>query len=164
MSAIQENRNRPTAQYLVMSRDQRVSETFADRDRRYAEVDTLLKGEWGYTLPGDNVVSESPMVMNLGLAFVDDVARLTTEQSPVYRAPVYSDKREDLTNGQLREVIALTYWEENRGDLSIPQQAIDLAVCGTAYTVCWTDDTSDYPQFSRVDPRHAYPNIQHGKL
>ena len=161
---LDEVKNRPTAEYLVKSRDHRVSETFSNRDTRYQEVDQLLRGEWGYSLPGDNAVVEKPMVMNLGLAFINDVARLSTEQTPVYKAPVYSDKKADILNAQLREVIAATYWADNRGDLTIPQQAIDLAVCGAAYTVVWTDEMCEYPMFARVDPRHAYPNIHNGKL
>lgn len=161
---VKELASRPLGEYLVVNRNYRVQETFADRDKRYDDVDRLLRGEFGYVLPGDNAVVEPPMVMNLGLAFMQDIARLTTEQSPVYKAPVYGDDKKDLTNAHLREVIAETYWEENRGDLTIPQQAIDLAVCGAAYTVCWIDPTKEYPRFARVDPRHAYPNIQGGEL
>jgi hypothetical protein len=157
-------KDRPTAEYLIRSRDYRISETFSMRDQRYAEIDTLLRGEWGYQLPGDNLISEKPMVMNLGLTFTNDVARLVTEQSPVYKAPVYGDKKKDAIDAQIREVIGETYWIENRGDLTIPQQAIDLVVCGAAYTVSWTQEDCEYPVFSRVDPRHCYPNIQNGKM
>lgn len=155
---------RPTAEYLVKSRDHRVSETFSDRDRRYEDADELLRGEWGYKLPGDNAVSEKPMVMNLGLAFVNDVARLTTEQTPVYKAPIYKDTKEAEVDALTREVIGLTYWIEGRGDLLIPQHAIDLVVCGAAYTVAYYSEDSDYPEFARVDPRHCYPHIDNGKL
>jgi hypothetical protein len=153
---------RPDAEYLVKARDYRVTETFSMRDTRYQDVDELLRGEWGYTLPGDNTIVEQPMVMNLGLAFVNDVSRLTTEQTPVYKTPAFSDKKEDLDNAQVREVVAETYWTEGRGDLLVPQQAIDLAVCGAAYTVCWVDENDVYPRFARVDPRHAYPTIRNG--
>lgn len=155
--------SRITGDYLVQSRNYRVSETYADRDRRYEEVDKLLRGEWGYTLPGDNAVVEDPMVMNLGHAFTQDVSRLTAEQTPVFRAPVYGDGQQDYKNAVLRETVAQTIWHANRGDLLVPQWAIDLTVCGAAYTVCWLDD-SDYPRFTRVDPRHCYPTIQNGEM
>lgn len=166
MGYFEDNKDRPTAEYLVRSRNHRVSETFATRDSRYADVDEMLAGQWGYSLPGDNTVVEQPMVMNLGLAFTQDVARLTTEQTPVYKSPVYSDKHAEIVSAQIRETVAQTYWVEGRGDLLVPQYATDLAVCGAAYTVCWVDQDPEcvYPRFARVDPRHAYPNIQNGVL
>ena len=166
MSAEQIERvqNRPTQEYLVRSRDYRVQETFATRDQRYQAVDEMLRGEWGYALPGDNVVVEEPMVMNLGEAFAQDVARMTTEQVPVYKAPVYGDGTKDAESGQLREVIGETYWHENRGDMLIPQYAMDLVVCGAAYSVSWVPKDGEYPMFTRVDPRHCYPSIHNGNL
>jgi hypothetical protein len=161
---LDEIHERPSAEYLVRSREYRINETFSMRDARYAEVDSLLRGEWGYSLPGDNAIVEPPMVMNLGLAFVSDVARLTTEQTPVYKAPVFGDDASAILNAQVREVVAETIFTENQGELLVPQFAIDLAVCGAAYTVSWVDGASEYPQFTRVDPRHAYPTIRNGKL
>lgn len=154
-------KDRPTDEYLVQTRDHRISETFNMRDQRYAEVDSLLRGEFGYKLPGNNMIVEPPMVMNLGLAFTQDVARLVTEQSPVYRSPVYADTQKAEEEASLREVVGHTYWVEGRGDLTIQQQAMDLVVCGAAYLVCYTDD-GDYPHFVRVDPRQAYPNLSNG--
>lgn len=164
MADLRELTKRPTADYLVQNRNWRISESFSDRDARYQDVDSMLRGEFGYTLPGDNVVAEDPMIMNLGLAFTQDVARLTVEQTPVYKAPVFGDGKKDYTNAHLREVIGETYWVEGKGDILIPQQAIDMVVCGAAYTVCWVDNRSMYPRFTRIDPRHAYPTIQNGEL
>jgi hypothetical protein len=155
---------RQYGEYLVQNRTNKISETFADRDARYADVDRLLRGEFGYKLPGDNAIVEDPMVMNLGLTFVNDVSRLVMEQQAVYKSPVFGDDKKDIENAQIREVIDETYWEENDGEVLRAQLAMDIATCGAAYTVCWVDDASPYPQVTRIDPRHAYPTVTNGKL
>lgn len=155
---------RPYQEYIISMRNQRRNETFHDRDRRVQEVDRILRGEFKYRTPDNNIVSEMPMITNLSLTYSQDVSRLVMEQAAGVRAPVLGDAKKDEKNAALREMVANGYWEKNRGNLLEPQLAMDLVATGAAYLYVYVDGHLEVPHITRIDPRMCYPTIVNGIL
>lgn len=144
--------------YLIAQR-QFLGDRFYSWKDRIAKADKLLRGEYLTSYPGELQKVDFPVVMNIADAMNKDVSRLVSEIEAVVRSAPVDDDEPATTKAHIREAVADTYWEVNRGSLYTPQWSQDLTVSGAAFAVAWVDDTSQYPTFIRVDPRYCYPDI-----
>lgn len=163
---IEELREREFEQYVVDQRNGYVSnDSFMNWRQRTKDVDDLIAGNYTVVWPNHLKSNEKPLVQNLAQVMSRDVPRLVSDIMPSLRSVAKKDGKEGDEAKYLREAIALTYWDENEGDLAVPLWTIDLIVTGAAFGVAWADEDEDcpYPLFERVDPRFCYPDIHNGK-
>lgn len=137
---------------------------------RMEDAHSLAKGEWfidgelGEWRPGSSSLDDKPFVMNIAEQLLADVARLVDESEPSIRANPRSESDDDQKNAWIRESVAQQYWDANDASMFIPMWAMDLLVSGIAVAVAWTDESEEYPQFIRVDPRFCYPSSYQGRI
>lgn len=156
-------------------RDKRINEDYmmeirmhrthllGDWKARIDKVDKLYRGEWDILFPDETSREELPHIMNLVQVTMEDVAKLVSEATPSVRCFPADDSEAAQKNAYLREAIAETYWDRNRGDILAPKLAMDLVGTGTCFVVADTTDKK-YPCLHRVDPRMAYPDTHNGIL
>ena len=156
-------KNRLEEPYLLDTRNGRV-DTFGDWNTRIDQARTLAAGSFSVRDPGQRTTVEKPYVMNIAETMPRDVSRLVAESIPAIRAFPHDDTIKARDAAHLREAIAETYVETNRGHLLRPQWAMDLIYAGAAFGVAWTDSSSDYPRYTRIDPLYCYPDVVNGQL
>lgn len=156
-------------------RDKRINEDYmldirmhrthllGDWKTRIEKVDRLYRGEWDVIFPDETSREELPHIMNLVQTAMDDVAKLVSEATPSVKCFPADDSEPAAKNAYLREAIAETYWDRNRGDILAPKLAMDLVGTGACFVVVDTTDKS-YPCLHRIDPRMAYPDTHNGIL
>lgn len=156
-------------------RDKRINEDYmldirmwrehllSDWHARVDKVDRLYRGEWDVVMPDETSKQELPHIMNLVQVTMEDVARLVSESRPSVRCFPSDDSESAQKNAYLREAIAETYWEVNKGDILAPKLAQDLIGTGACFLVVDTTD-KDYPCVHRVDPRMAFPDVHNGVI
>ncbi len=137
---------------------------FQDWKARLKLVDLLYQGAWSEVFSDESVMRENPHVMNLVQVGLDDIAKLVSEAVASVRCLPEKNTETAGQEANIREAIADTYWEMNKGEMLVPRLAMDVAGAGCAFVVVAADDTSDYPCLYRVDPRHAYPDVRNGQL
>jgi len=124
----------------------------------------LANGEFTSEQPGQTATTGHPYVMNLAEAMPRDVSRLVSESIPAVRAFPHAEGNTARVQAHVRETIGETYIEVNHGHLLRPQWGMDLIVAGAAFGVAWTDGSSEYPRYTRVDPIFCYPDMVNGIL
>jgi hypothetical protein len=149
--------------YLFDLRHGRVDSYSLWKDR-IQKARRLARGEFTYTTPDRLSHTDEPAVMNLAEVMPRDVARLVSETTPTVRAYPHNDSTSAQDAAYVREVIADTHWEMNRGELLVPQWTMDMVIAGAAFAVTWVDDALDYPHFTRVDPLFCYPDVTNGMM
>src|SRR5574341_804744 len=109
--------------YLHETRESML-ETFDNWHTRIEDIHRMIRGEWSVRYPDGSTKTMDPLVMNLLDTMPRDVARLVSESAPSVNARPLSDNMSDIANASVREQIAETYWEANKGELLIPQHAM----------------------------------------
>jgi hypothetical protein len=143
---------------------------------RLRQVDQMYRGDWQEMFSDQSMVIENPMVMNMVQVGMNDIAKLVSESEGSVRCLPDKDTKQAEENALIRQNIGHTYWNMNRGEDLIPRIAMDLAGGGMAAIGVWVDpndsdddDTpgkqyGDFPCYSRIDPRFAYPDVRNGIL
>src|SRR5438105_31677 len=125
----------------------------------------ILRGDWRYRTPDGKEKLMRPIVQNTMEKAVRDISRIANESHPSVTSPAKTDKDSSENNAIVRGIIADTYWDENEADLIVPVSVIDMLSTGGAFWTAWADrSTSDYPQFTRIDPLFCYPTVENGRL
>lgn len=139
-------------------------ESFIQQKARLKNVDLMYRGEWSTLFPDDLALQESPMVMNLVQTQMDDLAKLSAEAVPTTVCTPTKETDSAKQAAVLRQGIANTYFDVNNFDLLQPRLVQDLAGAGFALVVVAPDPNSDYPCWTRIDPRKAYPDVWNGQV
>lgn len=160
----QKAEERYSEEYIIDQRNSLV-ETHADRLDRLEQVDRLYRGEWMF-LEGDEATARvrNPKTMNQVQVELDDIARMTAENTPSIRIPPKGDSKKAEEQANVREAVCHGYWKYNRGDMLVPSTAMDLAGAGMAAWLPYVKPGFDYPALVRLDPRSCYPSVINGQL
>lgn len=150
-------------EYLWDVRMDRVGNLQSWKDR-VARTDAIYRGDWAVVFPNEQVQVLQPNVMNLVQVGMDDISRLVSEAKPSVNCFPTSESATATTNAYVREAIAHTYWDINKGDLMVPRLALDLAGTGACFVVVDVDKEHPYPRYHRIDPRMAYPDVHNGMI
>ncbi len=156
-------RSRYTEDYLVETRTGRLENYSAWHDR-IDQNDSYIRGEFPVIQPDGSTNTNKPIVGNLMDEMPRDLARLSSEVEPVYKAPVFGDTKDHVDNALIRGIATQGYFKRGRFEVSRPQLIMDLAVSGAAFIAVWADDSSPYPRMLRIDPRGCYPDIHNGEI
>jgi hypothetical protein len=127
-------------------------DSFREWHERIDAIDAIIGGDKGLVV--NNLADQMPR----------DVARLSNEVKPTYRAPELKEGIDGERDARVRAHIGRGYFDLNRFDLIRPVLAMDLLRSGTAFLVHWTDSSSQYPRLMRVDPRNTYPDVLEGEI
>ena len=122
-------------------------DSYRDWHDRITVVDAIIRGDKKFVI--NNLADQMPR----------DVARLSNEVAPVYRAPEMGEGIEKEREALVRASIGRGYFHVNRFDNIRPVLTFDLLRSGTAFLIHWTDSQSSYPQVMRVDPMNCFPDV-----
>lgn len=156
--------SRLTAAYITDSRNNQVNFYTTWKDE-IQNTRRILRGDWKYKGPDGKEKTVRPIIQNTMEKAVRDISRIANESQPSVTSPAKTDKDSSENKAITRGTIADTYWEENEGNLIVPNSVIDLLSTGAAFWTAWANpDSSDYPQFTRIDPLVCYPTVENGRL
>lgn len=157
---------REFAKYVLTSRQGRgTDQYFTDWKDRIDSNDRMYRGEWEQEWPDGIVEQVKPMVMNIFQTALDDFGRLVMEVQPQIRCVSKGDSDKQADRAYLREAILQTYAEVNDVDELNHQHALDLGQTGVALeAITFNGDDPEYPLFTAIDPRGAYPRFANNRL
>src|SRR3990167_3981226 len=157
----------PSAQELLLSLDERQSETFTldalysrmdswrTRRDKIAKVDAFLDGDWTVEYPDGTKRVKRPLVENLPRTTTEDYARKCAEFLPTLRVEPARDNGQK--RAQLRLQVISYYWQKAKLQLRLPYVFADVMVCGYGALKVWPDFSKApekrFPVYSRLDPR-----------
>lgn len=139
-------------------------QTMQDWKARLQGVDRLYRGDWNEMYSDQTTLTEYPMVQNLVQVGMNDIAKLVSEASGVTRCWPDKDTNDGELDALTRQLIGEGYWYFGNGESLIPNLAMDIAGGGMGALGVWVDDDSQYPCYTRIDPRFAYPDVRNGKI
>ena len=158
---LQELKAREFEQAIMDYRNQRW-DSYQDWKTRVEALDAILRGEYITRYADETSTQDYPFVQNTAQVAMLDMAKLASESPPAVRAEPLTDSDEAARAARVREVICDTHWFHSKGEVLTPYWIMDMAGAGGAFAVVIPGD--QYPHIVRVDPRHAYPDVQNGIL
>ena len=158
---LQELKAREFEQAIMDYRNQRW-DSYQDWKTRVEALDAILRGEYITRYADETSTQDYPFVQNTAQVAMLDMAKLASESPPAVRAEPLTDSDDAARAARVREVICDTHWFHSKGEVLTPYWIMDMAGAGGAFAVIIPGD--QYPRIVRVDPRHAYPDVQNGIL
>lgn len=153
--------SRNNEEYLWNIRSGRKDDYSAWHDR-IDTVDELIRGNWSMVYPDQQGTNVTPIVMNLMDSMPRDIARLASETKPTYSSYATGDSKAADKAKDVRTIIGQGYFEYGGFNVIKPLLVMDLIITGTCFVGMWVDGSSDYPRFTRIDPRFCFPDIHNG--
>jgi hypothetical protein len=156
---------RRVEEYVLDVRHNRTKH-FEEWKSRVDEGDKLYNGDFSTVYPNEIERQDAAKVMNLVQVGMDDLTKLAAETQPQVRCAKRGDSDADKENANLRAGVLNTHWIANEGDDNLDTElGYDLAGPGGAFVaVTFNPDESEYPIYTRLDPRGCYPGIVRNKL
>jgi hypothetical protein len=155
-------------QVLVNRLGRGVDIYFTDWKTQVETNDRMYRGEWTLDWPDGTTEQAKPIVMNLSQTATDDFGRLVMEVQPQIRCASKGDDAKKQKRAYKREAILQTYAAQNDIEEENHWLALDLAQTGIALEAITYDEPEEgednYPVFTRIDPRGAFPRFVNNKL
>jgi hypothetical protein len=155
-------------QVLVNRLGRGVDLYFSDWKDQIEVNDRMYRGDWTIEWPDGTVEQAKPIVMNLTQTATDDFGRLVMEVQPQIRCASRGDKGSKQKRAYKKEAILQTYAAVNDLEEENHWIALDLAQTGIALEAITYDEPDEgednYPIFTRIDPRGAFPRFVNNKL
>lgn len=156
---------RVTEDYLVNQINSSLKvESYQAWHNKVVDFDRLYDGDFSSLFPNETSIPDMPLVENKLKNATHDLARLASEANG---APIFMRQKETKTaqaEAAVRSVIADTLWKMGGGTKLERGKYLDLIAAGTAAISVHTNETSDYPIFTSLNPRLCYPEIVNNQL
>jgi hypothetical protein len=156
---------RITEEFIIQQVNYHVKgDQWQDIKTRTESMDKLYAGHLAELFPEESALPDIMLVENKFKNSLHDSTRLAKEGRGMPRAVPRGDKDKDRDDAKVREAILSTYWVVGRGRTIERSLYMDLAGTGMAAIAGYHNDDSEYPQFTRLNPRYCYPTVRNGSL
>lgn len=127
---------------------------YAERDERIAEVDEVVRGQYGIEDPSEEQLENR--APNLILVAVEDTSEAAGVM-PTVRVTPRRNTPKIKAQAAKQERISVGYLDSSKMELLIPQTVMDLLLTGLGSWIVWPDYDERLPIIERRDPRTCYP-------
>lgn len=162
---VAELNSREYGKYVFSGRWDRGTDDFFSRWKdQVDENDQMYRGEWTHLWPNGVAEQVKPVVTNLNQVMIDDLGRLVVEVQPQITCDPGGNEQPLISDAYLRQGILYTYSFVNDAEALNHLEALDLGQTGIALEAVLMKEEDDYPTFTRIDPRGAYPRFYNEQL
>lgn len=157
--------SREYGKYVYSGRWDRGGDDFFSRWKdQIDENDHMYRGEWTHLWPNGVAEQVKPVVTNLNQVALDDLGRLTVEVLPQISCDPGGNTQDLIEEAYLRQATLYTYSFVNDAEALNHLEGLDLGQTGLALESVAMYPDDDYPTFTRIDPRGAYPRFFNEQL